>query len=191
MLDVLAVAAPKLVEPDYPGAFRYLAARNRKRALTVVFTDVIDRLARVEEVLLVVEVEERVDRRMPAAVHLHERAVATEADRGPDSDHRAATEHLVGDLERDRVDVVLGEVVVPGPHEAVQGALDVGEERVTAQPGAQPDRADLDGSRDAVEADREGVCEQLAARLGLPGLAAGRVPGRRGLHADVALGEGE
>src|SRR2546422_8910273 len=43
-LDVLAAVEPKLVEPDYPGAFRYLAARNRKRALTVLFTDVIDRL---------------------------------------------------------------------------------------------------------------------------------------------------
>lgn len=45
VLDVLADVTPALVEPDYPGAFRYLAARNRKRALTVVFTDVIDRLA--------------------------------------------------------------------------------------------------------------------------------------------------
>src|SRR5439155_919993 len=45
VLDVLAAVEPKLVEPDYPGAFRYLAARNRKRALTVLFTDVIDRLA--------------------------------------------------------------------------------------------------------------------------------------------------
>src|SRR5256885_12559453 len=38
-LDVLAVVEPTLVESDYPGAFRYLAARNRKRALTVLFTD--------------------------------------------------------------------------------------------------------------------------------------------------------
>jgi uncharacterized protein (DUF58 family) len=45
VLDVLADVTPTLVEPDYPGALRYLAARNRKRALTVVFTDVIDRLA--------------------------------------------------------------------------------------------------------------------------------------------------
>src|SRR5437879_195674 len=44
-LDVLAVLEPVLVEPDYPGAFRYLAARSRKRALTVLFTDVIDRFA--------------------------------------------------------------------------------------------------------------------------------------------------
>lgn len=45
VLDVLAVVRAKLVEPDYPTAFRYLAVRNRKRALTVFFTDVIDRLA--------------------------------------------------------------------------------------------------------------------------------------------------
>ncbi len=45
VLDVLAVVQPKLVEPDYPAAFRYLAVRNRKRALTVFFTDVIDQLA--------------------------------------------------------------------------------------------------------------------------------------------------
>jgi uncharacterized protein (DUF58 family) len=45
VLDVLAVVEPRLVEPDYPAAFRYLAIRNRKRALTVFFTDVIDRLA--------------------------------------------------------------------------------------------------------------------------------------------------
>jgi uncharacterized protein (DUF58 family) len=45
VLDVLAEVTPSLVEPDYPGAFRYLAVRNRKRALTVVFTDVIDRFA--------------------------------------------------------------------------------------------------------------------------------------------------
>lgn len=45
VLDALAEAEPVMVEPDYPGAFRHLAVRNRKRALTVVFTDAIDRLA--------------------------------------------------------------------------------------------------------------------------------------------------
>jgi uncharacterized protein (DUF58 family) len=45
VLDTLAVIEPTLVEPDYPAAFRYLAVRNRKRALTVFFTDVIDRYA--------------------------------------------------------------------------------------------------------------------------------------------------
>jgi len=45
ILDALAVVEGRLVEPDYPAAFAYLAARNRKRALTVIFTDVIDRTA--------------------------------------------------------------------------------------------------------------------------------------------------
>jgi uncharacterized protein (DUF58 family) len=45
VIDVLAVVQPRLVEPDYPAAFRYLALRNRKRALTIFFTDVIDPLA--------------------------------------------------------------------------------------------------------------------------------------------------
>ena len=37
----------------------------------------------------------------------------------------------------------------------MQGAFDVGEERVAAQPGEQPDPARLDGLRRAVEADRD------------------------------------
>jgi uncharacterized protein (DUF58 family) len=43
ILRALAVAEPVLVESDYPGAFRYLAVRNRKRALTVFIGDLIDR----------------------------------------------------------------------------------------------------------------------------------------------------
>ena len=45
VLEVLSVVQPRLVESDYPAGFRYLAVRNRKRALTVFFTDVIDRSA--------------------------------------------------------------------------------------------------------------------------------------------------
>ncbi len=45
VLDALAAVEGRLVEPDYPAAFGYLAARNRKRALTVLFTDLIDRTA--------------------------------------------------------------------------------------------------------------------------------------------------
>jgi uncharacterized protein (DUF58 family) len=40
--DVLAKAETRRVEPDYPGAFRYLARRLRRRSLVVLFTDVID-----------------------------------------------------------------------------------------------------------------------------------------------------
>ena len=48
----------------------------------------------------------------------------------------------------------------------MQGALDVGEERVAAQPGAQPDPAGLDGPGGAVEADRDLRGEYLAGRPG-------------------------
>lgn len=45
ILDALSTVQGQLVEPNYPAAFAYLATRNRKRALTVVFTDVVDRTA--------------------------------------------------------------------------------------------------------------------------------------------------
>jgi len=61
------VLEPHLVEPDYPGAFRYLALRNRKRALTVVFTDIIDRLA---SQALVANVAALRPRHLPLAVTL-------------------------------------------------------------------------------------------------------------------------
>src|SRR5437879_13604217 len=67
VLDVPAEVQPKLVEPDYPGAFRYLAARNRKRALTVLFTDVIDRFA---SDALVANVATLRPRHLPLAVTL-------------------------------------------------------------------------------------------------------------------------
>src|SRR5437763_513296 len=67
VLDVLATIQPTLVEPDYPGAFRYLAARNRKRALTVLFSDVIDRFA---SDALVASVANLRPRHLPLAVTL-------------------------------------------------------------------------------------------------------------------------
>ena len=45
VLEGLAAAEGRLVESDYPAAFRHLAARSRRRALTVLFTDVVDRAA--------------------------------------------------------------------------------------------------------------------------------------------------
>jgi hypothetical protein len=67
VLDVLTVVEPTLVEPDYPGAFRYLAVRNRKRALTVLFTDVIDRFA---SEALVAHIATLRPRHLPLAVTL-------------------------------------------------------------------------------------------------------------------------
>jgi uncharacterized protein (DUF58 family) len=96
VMDVLAAVEPSLVEPDYPGAFRYLAARTRKRALTVLFTDVIDRFA---SEALVANVATLRPRHLPLAVTLRNPeldAVAAVRPAAPrDAFRRAAAEELL------------------------------------------------------------------------------------------------
>ena len=96
VLDVLAVVEPTLVEPDYPGAFRYLAARNRKRALTVLFTDVIDRFA---SDALVANVASLRPRHLPLAVTLKnpelEHVAALRPAVAHDAFRKAAAEELL------------------------------------------------------------------------------------------------
>src|SRR6185295_2509716 len=96
VLDVLAVVQPRLVEPDYPGAFRYLAARNRKRALTVLFTDVIDRFA---SDALVANVATLRPRHLPLAVTLRSPELDAAAALRPatprDAYRKAAAEELL------------------------------------------------------------------------------------------------
>ena len=96
VLDVLAEVQSKLVEPDYPGAFRYLAARNRKRALTVLFTDVIDRFA---SDALVANVATLRPRHLPLAVTLRNPELDAAATQRPvtprDAFRKAAAEELL------------------------------------------------------------------------------------------------
>ena len=96
VMDVLAEVQPKLVEPDYPGAFRYLAARNRKRALTVLFTDVIDRFA---SDALVANVARLRPRHLPLAVTLRNPELDAAAMLRPttprDAFRKAAAEELL------------------------------------------------------------------------------------------------
>ncbi|MGH7520587.1 MAG: DUF58 domain-containing protein [Gemmatimonadales bacterium] len=96
VLDVLAEVESKVVEPDYPGAFRYLAVRNRKRALTVLFTDVIDRFA---SDALVANVATLRPRHVPLAVTLRNPeldAVAMQRPATPrDAFRKAAAEELL------------------------------------------------------------------------------------------------
>jgi len=96
VLDVLTVLTPSLVEPDYPGAFRYLAARNRKRALTVVFTDLIDRTA---SEALVANLATLRPRHLPLAVTLRNPELDLVATSRPgdvrDAFRRAAAEELL------------------------------------------------------------------------------------------------
>jgi uncharacterized protein (DUF58 family) len=96
VLDVLAVVQPKIVESDYPGAFRYLAARNRKRALTVLVTDVIDRFA---SDALVANVASLRPRHLPLAVTLRNPELDAVAALRPatarDAFRKAAAEELL------------------------------------------------------------------------------------------------
>jgi uncharacterized protein (DUF58 family) len=100
VLDGLAHAEGRLVESDYPAAFRYLAAHNRKRALTVLFTDVIDRTA---SDALVAHAGTLRPRHLPLAVTLRDPALEAVATRRPDAVsqafERAAAEELLGARE--------------------------------------------------------------------------------------------
>lgn len=96
VLDTLAGVEGRLVEPDYPKAFAFLAAQSRKRALTVVFTDVIDRFA---SDAFVTQVAGLRPRHVPVAVTLRDVALEQIAE-DPVSTveavfERAAAEHLL------------------------------------------------------------------------------------------------
>lgn len=100
ILDALASVRGKLVEPNYPAAFAFLAARNRKRALTVLFTDVIDRTA---SEALVAQVGTLRPRHLPLAVTLRdpslERLATVRPDRVEAAFDRAAAEELLQSRE--------------------------------------------------------------------------------------------
>jgi uncharacterized protein (DUF58 family) len=100
VLEGLAAAEGKLVESDYPAAFRCLAARSRKRALTVLFTDVIDRTA---SEALVAQTGTLRPRHLPLAVTLRDPGLeALAAVRPADpaqAFERAAAEELLGARE--------------------------------------------------------------------------------------------
>jgi uncharacterized protein (DUF58 family) len=100
VLDGLASAEGRVVESNYPAAFSQLAARNRKRALTVVFTDVIDRTA---SEALVAQVGSLRPRHLPLAVTLRDPALEALSTRKPvrtqDAFERAAAEELLSARE--------------------------------------------------------------------------------------------
>jgi uncharacterized protein (DUF58 family) len=100
ILDTLAAVDGRLIEPDYPAAFAWLAVRNRKRALTVLFTDVIDRTA---SDALVAQLGSLRPRHLPLAVTLRdpalERLAVAPAETVDDAFRRAAAEELLGARE--------------------------------------------------------------------------------------------
>jgi uncharacterized protein (DUF58 family) len=103
VLDALAATEASLVEPDYPAAFRYLAVRNRKRALTVFFTDVIDELA---SEALVANVASLRPRHLPLVVTLRNPDLDRAATVRPDSVHDAYRKAAAEELLRARNDAL-------------------------------------------------------------------------------------
>jgi uncharacterized protein (DUF58 family) len=96
VLDALAGVEGRLVEPDYPAAFAYLAARIRKRAFTVLLTDVIDRTA---SEAFVTQAGSLRPRHLPLAVTLRDPGLARLATSRPAdlaaAFERAAAEELL------------------------------------------------------------------------------------------------
>jgi uncharacterized protein (DUF58 family) len=96
VLDALAGVEGRLVEPNYPAAFGYLAARSRKRALTVLFTDVIDRTA---SEAFVAQAGSLRPRHLPLAVTLRDPALERLSGMRPENEdaayERAAAEELL------------------------------------------------------------------------------------------------
>jgi uncharacterized protein (DUF58 family) len=117
VLDVLASIEGKLVEPNYPAAFAYLAARNRKRALTVLFTDVIDRTA---SEALVAQVGTLRPRHLPLAVTMRDpglERLAVERPQTVDGAYeRAAAEELLSAREQALADMRSRGVLVLDVH---------------------------------------------------------------------------
>lgn len=131
ILDALADVEGKLVEPDYPAAFAFLAQHNRKRALTVVFTDLIDRTA---SEVLVAQVGTLRPRHLPLTVALRDPSLDRLATSRPTTTEqafeRAAAEELLQAREAALADIRRRGVLVLDVHpgaaaEAVVAQYDV------------------------------------------------------------------
>ncbi len=99
--EALVSVQPTMVEPDYAGAFRTLATRHRKRALVVIFTDVVDE--RASQALLA-HTARGAARHLPLVVAMHNHALTAAAlplsHSTPDALYAAAAaEELVGARE--------------------------------------------------------------------------------------------
>jgi uncharacterized protein (DUF58 family) len=94
--DALGSVQARMVEPNYPAAFTYLAKQLRRRSLLVIFTDVIDAEA---SGALVSHLIRSASRHLPLAVAIRnpelEAAALTPAEDEPAVFRRAAAEELL------------------------------------------------------------------------------------------------
>ena len=96
LADALGEVHAKMVEPNYPAAFTYLAQQVRRRSLLVLFTDIIDPLA---SAAVVSQLSRAADRHLPLAVAIRnpdlEAAAALEPVDEASVYRRAAAEELL------------------------------------------------------------------------------------------------
>ncbi|HEX7091758.1 MAG TPA: DUF58 domain-containing protein [Longimicrobiales bacterium] len=94
--DALADVHPRLVEPNYPAAFTYLARQLRRRSLLVLFTDVIDARA---SAALIAHLGRSATRHLPLAIALRNPDLDAAATAAADNEaavfHRVAAEELL------------------------------------------------------------------------------------------------
>ena len=119
--DALIPVVPSLVEPDYAGAFRFLATKQRKRAMLVVFSDLVD--PRGSHAFLA-NLARASQRHLPVVVALRNDELIELADGTPRADpwQRAAAEEILAER-----DVALGSLRRSG-----SAVLDVSPARMTA-----------------------------------------------------------
>jgi uncharacterized protein (DUF58 family) len=96
LADALGQVHARMVEPDYPAAFTYLAHQVRRRSLIVLFTDVIDAHA---SAALVGQMNRAARRHLPLAVAIRNPELEAVAALPPDDEaavyRRAAAEELI------------------------------------------------------------------------------------------------
>ena len=97
--DALIPLEARLVEPDYAGAFRAIATRQRKRALLILFTDVVD--ARASRPLIA-NLTRAAQTHLPVVVTMRNESLIAAASAGSSSEdawRRAAAEELLAERE--------------------------------------------------------------------------------------------
>lgn len=132
VLAALATVEGRVVESNYPAAFRHVALHHRRRALTVLFSDVIDRTA---SAALLTQASTLRPRHLPLAVLLRDPAVEKLATTVPtqprEAFERAAAEELLE--ERDAALTAMrrqGVIVLDVRPEGAADAVVAGYERL-------------------------------------------------------------
>jgi uncharacterized protein (DUF58 family) len=96
LAEALGEVHPRMVEPNYPAAFTYLARQVRRRSLLVLFTDVIDPLA---SAAVVSQLTRAAARHLPLVVAIRNPDLEAAAAASPTDDagafRRAAAEELL------------------------------------------------------------------------------------------------